>query len=146
MKDKIVKEYHSKETGISVLTIQNKYGRFTGDSLCHPDDLEHYSEFTGLRYAEIRANMDYAKLRLNQEKIKLKTMENLLKDINYSERCRNEACPEVMRKIRLKIRDYTQSVDDWQNLYNHLRKAVKVEDETRTKIINRRTKKDNQEN
>lgn len=137
MKSSIVNEYHNKESGLSMLTIQNKYGIFYGSSLCHKDDMENYSEFVGLRYAEIRADMKFAQVRLKQEKIKLQTVENLLKDINYSAKCRDEICPEVMRKIRLKIRDYTQSVEDWKNLYEHLRTAVDKEDKKRQKIINR---------
>lgn len=145
MKDKVITTIQNKDDGYSYILIQNKYGHFCGISNCHMDDLPNFSEFTGYRYAEIRANMMFAKRRLQQEKIKLHTIENLLKDINYCDRSRDEICPEVMRKIRLKLRDYTQSVEDWENLYCHLKTAVYEEDKKRQEIINRTKEANNKE-
>ena len=141
MKNKILfTETHPD--GFSIFGMQNKYGVYYGEAICCPEDMETYSKFCGARYAEIRANAAFAKSRLKQEKIKLKTIQNLLKDIEYDNKC-NEKYNPYLHRIKIKLRDYSQSVEDWQNLYNHLCEAVKVQDQTRQKILQRTRKEKN---
>ncbi len=134
MKNKIIKE--NVFDGVYILTIQNKYGKYSGRAYCSPEDMKDYSDFCGARYAEIRANAAFAKDRLKQEKIKLKTIQNLLKDIEYDNKC-NEDYNPYLHRIKIKLRDYSQSVEDWQNLYNYLNTAVAIQDEARQKILAR---------
>lgn len=122
MKNKIVNYHVNEASGICHMTIQNKYGKFTGWAYCNDKDMENFSSHAGLRYAENRAAADYAKLRLKQEKIKLKTIQNLVKDFEYN----NTPIP---REVKIKLRDYNQSISDWENLYNYLIDSVKKQDE-----------------
>lgn len=146
MKSKIIKSYLDKKTGLSIVVIQNKYGKFYGYAQCSPEDMETYSQFAGERYATLRAYKSFAKFRLKQEKIKLKTIENLIKDIEYD--TSNNHVPffnfiTPMRKIRLKLRDYKQSVADWENIYNFYEQEIKNQDEERQAILKRaKAKKD----
>lgn len=140
MKNKIIHESAHPETGISRCIIQNKYGKFSGYAWFNDeDDVSTFSQFAGIRYAEIRATEKFAKYRLKQERIKLNTIKSLIKDIDHN-------CPEakennkLMRRINLKLRDYTQSVNDWENLYTYLRSAVNKQVEEREKILSRSNK------
>ena len=107
--------------------------------------METYSQFAGERYATLRAYKSFAKLRLKQEKIKLKTIENLMKDIIHDTKnnLSFNATSVPMRKIKLKLRDYKQSVSDWENIYNFYEQEIKKQDEERQAIIKRaKVKKD----
>ena len=136
MGNKIIKSDQNKETGFSEIIIQNKYGEFYGWSQCHPDDMDNYSMFAGERYAEIRAAADYAKFRLKQEKIKLKTIQSLVRDIENGPSTSMEYMPEkYRRKINLKLRDYSQSIEDWTNYYIYLQSSIKHMDKQRQELL-----------
>lgn len=141
MKSKIIKSYSNEDTGTSSVTIQNKYGKFFGWAFCSPEDMENFSHFAGERYAEYRAYGEFCKFRLKQEKIKLKTIQNLIKDIEHDVVYDHSICNPFMRKINLKLRDYTQSVSDWENLCDFYSQIVYKQDEIRQDIINRDKKK-----
>lgn len=139
MKYKIVDEYYDENKREYSITIQNKYGRFTGKAYCREDDI--YSAYTGARYAEIRANIEFAKFRYKQEKLKLKTVKNLYKDLTYDT---FEVLPNkrAIRAVNFKIRDYSNSAENWKNLYEFLEKRIPELDKEREEIL-KRTKKNN---
>lgn len=121
-----------------MVTIQNKYGKFYGYAQCSPEDMENYSQFAGERYATLRAYKSFAKFRLKQEKIKLKTIQNLIKDIEYD--LKNNHKPLIsfditLKKVRFKLRDYKQSVEDWENIYNFYEQEIKKQDEERQTLL-----------
>ena len=104
--------------------------------------MEHFSVHAGSRYAEIRANEEYAKFRYNLAKNKLtalKEVKHELKQLSYNS---TDDVKKVERQLNLKIRDYTESMQNWENLYKYLGTRVNKLDEEREKILNR-TKKDN---
>lgn len=140
MKNKIISSSCNPETGTSKVVIQNKYGQFSGFAFCHPDDMDNFSQYAGDRYAEHRASAKFAKFRYKQEKIKLKTIQNLLKDIEYSLTEEEKANNPAIRKIKLKLRDYSQSVEDWDNLYHFLNESVNKQVEEREKVLARANK------
>ena len=137
--NKITKHFSNKDTGISSVTISNKFGNFTGYSYCHPDDMENFSAFVGERYAENRAAEKYARARLKQEKIKLKTIQNLLIDITNNN-LDTEENKEIIKRIKFKLRDYAQSVEDWENLYLFLKRSIPRQEEDREKVLSRAKK------
>ena len=139
MKNKIIRSRSDEKSGVSFITIQNKYGIFHGYAFCCDEDKENFSKYAGDRYAEIRASLEFSKLRLKQEKIKLKTIQNLYKDICNNPKCENDKA--TLRCVKLKLRDYSQSVSDWENLCEYLSTSVKKQDEERQSILSR-TKKD----
>lgn len=138
MKYKIIEEYYDEKKREYSITIQNKYGRFTGKAYCNKEDV--FSIYTGARYAEIRATIEYAKFRYKQEKIKLNTVKNLYKDLTYNAYLA-QMNQTALHSINIKIRDYSQSTQDWKNLYEYLEKRIPELDKEREKILSR-TKKD----
>ncbi len=138
MKYKIIEEYYDEKKREYSITIQNKYGRFTGKAYCNKEDV--FSIYTGARYAEIRATIEYAKFRYKQEKIKLNTVKNLYKDLTYNAYLA-QMNQTALHSVNIKIRDYSQSIQDWKNLYEYLEKRIPELDKEREKILSR-TKKD----
>lgn len=138
MKYKIIEEYYDEKKREYSVTIQNKYGRFTGKAYCNKEDV--FSIYTGARYAEIRATIEYAKFRYKQEKIKLNTVRNLYKDLTYNAYLA-QMNQTALHSVNIKIRDYSQSTQDWKNLYEYLEKRIPELDKEREKILSR-TKKD----
>lgn len=102
--------------------------------------MENYSQFAGERYALLRADKAFAKFRLKQEKIKLQTIQNLLKDISANVKYTPEN-ESIIRRIKLKLRDYSQSVSDWENLYNFYEPEIQHQDAIRQDILNKVKKK-----
>lgn len=146
MKSKIIHSTIDKQSGVTSVIIQNRFGQFTGWSECHPDDMEDFSAFAGERYAEIRANQKYIKHRLKQEKIKLKAIENLIKEIETDNKCKKplENKSPIMRHVYIQYRNYKQSVEDWENLDKHLNKLISKLDKERQDILKKYSKdKDN---
>ena len=139
MKYKIVDENYNEETREYTLTIQNKYGQFTGKAICRKDDVP--SVYAGARYAEMRATIAFAKFRYKQEILKLKTVKNLYKDLTYNGYLA-QVNEKAIHAVNIKIRDYSRSAENWKNLYTFLEKRIPELDKEREKILNR-TKKDN---
>lgn len=52
MKDRIDEYYMNEEHGITTLTVENKYGRFTGVSICQSED--EFSRFVGNECCEMQ--------------------------------------------------------------------------------------------
>ena len=55
-----------KETGYSTVIIEHKGNKYVGQAKCHPDDT--FSEFTGCRYAQERAEIKALKDEWKQKK------------------------------------------------------------------------------
>ena len=127
MKTKIVDEHFDKETGITVVTIQNKYGHFTGMAYCHPDD--SYSMFQGERIAIIRANIKYLKRRISLEKAKIKA----LKDFDYSSDY-SFMCSYQLHNLEKR---YKNNIQNFKDSIFILKDSIKKMDEERQKILNR---------
>lgn len=84
MKTKILYSNYSTSTGVSTVTIQTKYGTFTGTAKIHPDDKDYSSSFFGCELAELRAG--------------IKSLKAKLKKINYQLEA-IEACYKISSKI-----------------------------------------------
>lgn len=63
-KIKFMSSSFNKETGISEVVVQNKYGMFKGYSKLHPDDIPFASQYTGCNFAEQRAVIKAMKAEL----------------------------------------------------------------------------------
>jgi len=82
MKTKLIKAEFDRETGVSTVIIQNKYGRFTGQAKLHPDDFA--SKFKGCTYAEERAIIKSLKKQISLLEIKIKTLKACYNSIESS--------------------------------------------------------------
>lgn len=130
MKNKVILNYVDDKSGFCRVVIQNKNGKFVGYSFCAPEDMENFSMYAGIRYAEIRAAAAAIKYQLNKEKVKLETIKNLIKDYKYLNK-------EIDRPIKIKLRDYSQNVNQLEKLYTSLLQSVKEQDKERQAILSR---------
>ncbi len=127
MKTKIVDEHFHEDSGITMVTIQNKYGHFSGVSYCHPDD--SYSMFQGERIAVTRANIKYLKRRISLEKAKIKALQDLSNDNLFPYFTTN-------RINSLKTR-YENNIQDFKDSIFILKDSIKKMDDERQRVLNR---------
>lgn len=125
MKTKIVHEEFDEKNGISIVTIQNKYGHFTGMAQCHSDD--EYSMFQGERIAATRANIEFCKFRIKQEKVKIKTLDEL-ETIFFNKTLYN------------KIKECKRTIEYYKDSITILKNSIKLMDEERQKVLQRSKK------
>lgn len=125
MKTKIVDEKFDEITGVTTVTIQNKYGHFTGSAHCHPDD--SYSMFQGERIAVTRANIKYLKRRISLEKAKLKALNDF--DPNYFVYFFYSYQWRTLKK------KYEKNIQDFNDSIYILKDSIKKMDEERQKVL-----------
>lgn len=142
MRNRVVESFSSEGFDFSSVTIQNKYGKFTGQAFCSPEDFDNdkFSKRVGERYAEIRAHAAFAKFRYKQEKIKKKTIENLIKDIEYFCSEEDKKDNPIYHRARLALRNYSTSTESWENLYKYFENSVFEQDKMREDILSRTRK------
>lgn len=121
MKTKIVDEKFDENTGVTTVTIQNKYGHFTGSAHCHPDD--SYSMFQGERIAATRANIKYLKRRISLEKTKLKVLKEFDNSFLFS------------YKLNILEKKYKNNIQDFEDSIYILNDSIKKMDEERQKVL-----------
>lgn len=141
MKTKIVYEDYNKETGVSTVTIQNKYGRFTGIAHCHPDDMENFSMFAGERYAATYAEIEFIKFRINQEKAKRKALKDLLLDFHCNEdhKLADYVGPLSDHALKM-IEVYSNNIEDYKKVISFLKYSIKTQDAERQNVLLRTNK------
>lgn len=125
MSYKVINEFANKEQNYCMVTIQTKEGKFSGYSICSPEDT--FSTFAGIRYAEKRAVAAWCKHKARTAKIQLQTIDNLIKDLQYQDL-------PVPRYIKLKVRDYSNDIEYWTKAIKTLEDSVTKEDKTREDI------------
>ena len=108
-----------EETGLSWVSIQTKYGIFTGTARVHPDDLEKgwYTSLAGQQIAHHRAYIDYFKYR---KRLDLNTLQEL-KHI-YCVNSKKSAIAETIFcricELQKNIEQYKQNIDLFQMRIN----------------------------
>lgn len=141
MKTKIVNEIFEKDAGYSKVTIQNKYGHFTGAAWCHPDDVETFSQFQGERIAATRANISFLKFRIQQEKAKLKAIQSLQNDFDHEYDLNpNGFYGPVTKHIFKTIKRYKENIENFKTSIEILEDSIRLMDEERQKILLRSNK------
>lgn len=136
MKTKIVDETFDENSGLTTVTLQNKYGHFTGMAQCHPDD--EYSMFQGERIAATRANIKFCKFRIKQEKIKIKAIEEIINDYTHSSKLIAEYSD--LHYFQEKIIKCEKTIEDCQDSIDILKNSIKLMDEERQKVLLRSKK------
>ena len=116
MKTKIVYSEYIPEDGMSVVTISNKFGEFTGISYLHEEDKHLESNFVGCRYAEIRAWIEYYKYRKGLVDAQLKGLsdfEKILKGTwNYNPKSsENNRLRKRMAELKAEKAEYKERIE-----------------------------------
>ena len=136
MKTKIVYEEFDKENGISIVTIQNKYGRFTGTAMCHPDD--SFSLFQGERIAATKANIEFLKFRIKQTKAEAKGINKLLSDFYYNTDISSSAyVGRVWKHALVKLKRYEKDIENFKDGIEILKDSIVKMDKERQEVLKR---------
>lgn len=141
MKTKIVHEEFDEKNGTTIVTIQNKYGHFTGVAYCHPND--SYSTYQGERIAATKASIEFLKFRIKQTKAEAKGIQNLLSDFY----CNLDLNPssyigDVWKHALTKLEIYDKRIEDLNISINILKDSIKKMDKERQEVL-LRSKKNN---
>ncbi len=132
-KVKIIRADYNKETGISTVTIDSRYGQFTGYARLHPQDADRESVFAGCEYAEIRANIKYMKTRRVESRIKLKTMKEFYVTISSMTGFIKDGIEA--RKARMLIHEYKKEVQYWTDMIASAEKSLRNKIELRDATV-----------
>ena len=136
MKTKIVYEEFNKENGISIVTIQNKYGRFTGMAMCHPDD--SFSPFQGERIAATKANIEFLKFRIKQTKAEAKGINKLLSDFYYNtDISASTYVGPVWKHALVKLKRYEKDIENFKEGIEILKNSIVKMDNERQEVLKR---------
>ena len=143
MKTKIINESFDKDTGLTIVTIQNKYGHFTGTAKCHPDEIDNFSMFQGERIAATRANINFLKFRIKQEKAKIKAVRAFsndlyslyLNDIIYDKKVNH-----IWEHAIIMEDTYEKNIENFKTSIEILNNSIKLMDKDRQDILLRSNK------
>lgn len=126
------------ETGQSTVTIQNKYGIYTGTAQVHPDDLDYVSRYAGCRIAELRAEIKILKDEIQRDKIALSALQTLDKELRsyYAE----DYNLKIQRHIYKQIKYYTNEINTIKTEIKEIEELIQKRIDIRTDIISRAKK------
>ena len=93
----IVYSDFSKDSGLSIVSIQTPEGIFTGTARVHPDDMEKeaYTPLTGQALAHMRAFIEYFKYRKRLDQYARKTLEHIYYTSPKNTRTSNEIYDKI---------------------------------------------------
>ena len=78
MRGKILESYYDGEEGFSSLTKHTKYGTFTAEAYCHPEDKDIQNEWDGCRFAEFKCDIQALHEKIKMMKQRLIGMDQLI--------------------------------------------------------------------
>ena len=122
------------QTGKSIVALTDKNNNtYIGQARLHPDDKNNASNLFGCRLAEKRAWIKYFKEEYKKKKIELNTIKQLNNDIKYNYRVYTPK--KIQRRINIKLRDYSNEINEIKNNIEILEKELIQEIKTRDKIL-----------
>lgn len=135
---KLVYSNFNKQTGESVVILQDKNGRYVGKAKLHPSDTEFSSEFAGCRIAEQRAWLDFYKKELKKAKLQLKPLKDLYNYIwyfNSPAEYHTYHTEWIEHQLSVRIDNYTKYIEELKDSIKNLEKAIKDSITARDRII-----------
>ena len=134
-----------KETGYSTVIIKHKGNEYVGQAKCHPDDT--FSEFTGCRYAQERAEINVLKDEWKQKKHDCDECRKYLIAVSqYAGFDKESSTAKAMfRQLNRRIKEVNKLAEIISKKQFNLQVAIKQQDSFNIKIEQRRLN-DNKEN
>ena len=134
-----------KETGYSTVTIKHKGNEYVGQAKCHPDDT--FSEFTGCRYAQERAEISALKDEWKQKKHDCDECRKYLIAVSqYAGFDKESSTAKAMfRQLNRRIKEVNKLAEIISQKQFNLQVAIKQQDSFNSKIEQMRLN-DNTEN
>lgn len=136
MKTKIINESFDEKNGTTIVTIQNKYGHFTGVAMCHPDD--SFSPFQGERIAATKANIEFLKFRIKQTKAEANGIKKLLSDFYYDTNISSSVyVGPVWKHALVKLERYEKDIENFKDGIEILKDSIVKMDKERQEVLKR---------
>lgn len=132
---KVTGKYFPKSR-LSIVTINDKHGFFTGTASCHPEDTPN--EITGCTIAERRATKKRLKARCNNLRIKINTLKSFEKEIiNYDSEYKDHP---IINRLHITIKAYKNELDETLSTIENLKNQEKIDKKIREKIRSKKSK------
>lgn len=138
---KLVNATYNEKSGISTVTLENEYGRFTGVARCHPDDKG--SKFFGCQIAEARAMIKIFKEQLRISEGQRKVFDIFIDTISqkkdYNPKT-NEACHarRFLEEFELNNKYFSESIKAAENYINDMINSLDKDQERVNKILKKK--------
>ena len=123
-----------KETGYSTVIIEHKRNKYVGQAKCHPDDT--FSEFTGCRYAQERAEIKALKDEWKQKKHNCDECRKYLIAVSqYAGFDKESSTAKAMfRQLNRRIKEVNKLAEVISQRQFNLQVAIKQQDSFNNKI------------
>ena len=117
-----------KETGYSTVIIEHKGNKYMGQAKCHPDDI--FSEFTGCRYAQERAEISALKAEWRKKKAKCEECRKFVNAVSqYKVFDKNHPIAKAMyRQLNHRIKEVNKLAEIIGKKEFNLRVAIRQQD------------------
>lgn len=112
---KLIYSDFNEATNETIITIADRYGRYTGKAKLHPDDTNNY--IVGGTIAEARAKINFYKSRIRREKIRLQTLISLKNEFNF--------LPEGITFLNQKIEMHKKNIKDFETAIEYQEQYIK---------------------
>lgn len=135
-----VNSYTDSEAGWSLVMVRLGDMLFEGCAKRHPEDV--WSDFTGCRYAEQRAEIKALKYFRNQKKNESETIRKYVKALEgYKDFDKESPAAKAMyRQLNIRIREVNEITDEINKREFNLRLAIRQQDRLNNRI---KSKEDN---
>lgn len=122
---KFVDGYTLKD-GTSIVIIEHKGELFTGNAKLHPEDKEKMSEFTGCRYAEIRATIKAFKHERNILKAEAEDCRRMIKACSQDKRWdpKSPTAKVAYRQLNIRIKKVNKITEKINQMMFELNKTI----------------------
>ena len=122
---KFVDGYTLKD-GTSIVVIEHKGELFTGNAKLHPEDKDKMSEFTGCRYAEIRATIKALKYERNILKAEAEDCRRMIKACSQDKRWdpKSPTAKVTYRQLNIRIKKVNEITEKINQMMFELNKTI----------------------
>ena len=123
-----------KETGYSTVIVEHKGNEYMGQAKCHPDD--EFSEFTGCRYAQERAEIKALKDELKQKKHDCDECRKYIVAVSQYAGFDKESptAKAMFRQLNRRIKEVNKLVEIISQRQFNLQVAIRQQDSFNSKI------------
>lgn len=117
-----------KENGLSTVQIQYKKNNYQGKAKLHPDDT--WSEFTGCRYAQERAEIKALKAEYQEKKEKCEECRKFVVAVQQYSKFNSEdpSARAMFRQLNRRIREINKLADEINKKEFSLKIAIRQQD------------------
>ena len=130
--------YTVPEQGVSVVTVEHRGKQYIGQAHLHPDDKDNWSEFTGCRYAEMRAQIAALKQEHKEKKQACEECRKFIKSVSCYKNFDKSSpiAKDMYKQLNVRIKEVNKLADIINNLEMQLRASIRLQDKINSKAKN----------